>query len=123
AGSAAAARLERLTVPAGGTNVSLLVQAPAGLRPVTPLEQVLLVPSDGDSEPVRFGFRAQAPGLHHVRVMAFAGGTFLAELEAEVSVEPGGPSVDGEPVMATVDGVRARQGEVTLQVRSDGEHT
>lgn len=112
-----------LRVPAGGQPVSILAQAPAGLVPVTALEQQVVVPSDRDSDPLRFAFRAQVPGLHRVRVLAFAGGTFLAELETEVSVEPGGPLVDTEPVAVTVDSVAARRGDVTLQVRSDGENT
>ncbi|HVV21688.1 MAG TPA: CHAT domain-containing protein [Pseudonocardiaceae bacterium] len=115
-GWAASAPLAPL--PAGW--VTVLVQAPAGLRATGQLEQVLDVPPAGDSAPVRFGFRAVAPGLHRVRVMAFAGGTFLAELELEVSVEPGGPAVRGNAAVAVLDGVHARQGEVTLQVRTDG---
>jgi len=113
-----AARLDRLTVPAEGAEIAVLVQAPAGLLPTGPLEQVLLVPATGDAEPLRFAFSAVVAGLHRVRVMAFAGGTFLAELDAEVSVEPGGTSVDGAPAVARLDDVREREGEVTLQVRS-----
>ncbi|MFI5592265.1 CHAT domain-containing protein [Amycolatopsis sp. NPDC051758] len=122
-GWAAASRLDRLTVVAGGAEVSILVQASSGLAPTGSLEQVLLVPAHGDSDPVRFTFHARSPGLHRVRVMAFAGGTFLTELELEVSVEPGGPAVEGEPVVATLDDLRGRPGEVTLQVRSDDGRT
>ncbi|HJP77724.1 MAG TPA: CHAT domain-containing protein [Pseudonocardiaceae bacterium] len=117
------ARATSLWIPPSGRRLSILAQAPAGLAPVTALEQQVVVPEDRDSEPLRFAFRAQVPGLHRVRVMAFAGGTFLAELETEVSVEPGGPFVDTEPVVAKVDSVAARRGDVTLQVRSDGENT
>jgi hypothetical protein len=122
-GWAAASRLDRLTVVAAGAEVSILVQASPGLAPTGGLEQVLLVPGHGDSDPVRFTFHARSPGLHRVRVMAFAGGTFLTELELEVSVEPGGPAVEGEPVVATLDDLRGRPGEVTLQVRSDDGRT
>ncbi|KDN17603.1 CHAT domain-containing protein [Amycolatopsis rifamycinica] len=121
--AAASARLARLSVTAEGAKVSILVQCSPGLAPIGSLEQVLSVPGRGDSEPVRFAFHARSPGLHRVRVMAFAGGTFLTELELEVSVEPGGPAVEGEPVVATLDKLRSRPGEVTLQVRSDGERT
>lgn len=108
---------------AGGTPVSVLVQAPAGLLAIGPLEQTVMVHSDSDSEPVRFAFRTRALGPRRLRLMAFAGGTFLTELEVEMSVEPGGPSVDGEPTVARLADVEARQGEVTLQVRSEGDRT
>ena len=104
-------------------DVSVLVQAPSALVPRGPLEQVLPVPKTGDSEPLRFPFQARSPGLHRVRVLAFAGGTFLTELEVEVSVEPNGPTVDGPPLVAAIDTVKARRGEVTLQVRSGGDGT
>lgn len=105
------------------TDVSVLVQAPPDLVPRGPLEQVLSVPKTGDSDPLRFPFQTRTPGLHRLQVLAFAGGTFLTELEVEVSVEPGGPTVDGPPQVAAIDEVQARQGEVTLQVRSDGDAT
>ena len=110
-------------MPAGGTTVTILVQAPPGLRAFGPLEQTLRVPEEGDSEPLRFAFRASAPGLHRVRAMAFAGGTFLGELETEVAVQPGGPTVEGQPVSAALTEVAPRYGEVTLQVRTDGGRT
>ena len=59
----------------GGTRVTVTVQAPRKLSPTGPLEQVLVVPKTGDSDPVRFAFRAD--GLVGIRVAAFAGGTFL----------------------------------------------
>ncbi|MBB4684874.1 CHAT domain-containing protein [Amycolatopsis jiangsuensis] len=120
----AAASLARLFVPGGGTEISVFVQPSPGLVPLGAPEQRLKVPQSGESEPVRFAFRTVQPGLHGVRVTAFAGGTFLAELEAQVSVEPNGPA--GQPQwsgFALPDDVRARRGEVTLQVRSVGGQT
>jgi len=73
----------------------------------------------GNSEPIRFAFRTRARGPQRVRVLAFAGGTFLSELEVEVSVEPDGRSVDGKPTIAELPDIRARGGEVTLQVQAD----
>lgn len=116
-------RIDGLDVPETGAQVVVLVQPPPELTPLTPLEQLLHVPHKGDSAPVRFGFRAGAPGLHRVRALAFAGGTALAELELEVSIEAGGPYAEGQPVSAAVDDVRARDGEVTLQVRNDAQGT
>jgi len=112
-----------LRVADGGAKVSVLVQVSPGLSPTGPLEQVLDVPAEGDSAPLRFAFQAREIGPQRVRVLAFAGGTFLAELEVEVSVESGGPSISGEPVVASLSDVDARYGEVTLQVRNDGDRT
>lgn len=120
----AAASLDRLSVPAGGTSVSLIAQPSHGLVPLSAPEQLLTVPQAGESEPVRFAFHTHQPGLHGVRLMAFAGGTFLAELEAQVSVEPGGPTEEPNWAgLAMLNDVRARRGEVTLQVRSLGGQT
>ncbi|MFF0146202.1 CHAT domain-containing protein [Amycolatopsis sulphurea] len=112
--------LDRL---AGATAISLLVQPSTGLVPLGAPEQRLTVPPHGESEPVRFVFRTEQPGLHGVRLMAFAGGTFLAELETQVSVEPGGPAGQPEWARSGPLDVRARRGEVTLQVRSLGGQT
>ena len=105
----------------GGTRVTVIVQAPRKLSPTGPLEQVLVVPKTGDSDPVRFAFRAEQAGLVGIRVAAFAGGTFLGELVAELSVEAGGRLIGGPARTAAMEPVRAVPGEVTLQVRFDGE--
>jgi hypothetical protein len=105
----------------GGTRVTVIMQAPRQLSPTGPLEQVLVVPETGDSDPVRFAFRAEQAGLAGIRVAAFAGGTFLGELVAELSVEAGGRLIGGPTRTAAMEPVRAVPGEVTLQVRFDGE--
>lgn len=105
----------------GGTKVTIIVQAPRELVPVEPLEQVLVVPADGSSEPVRFAFRADWIGLFALRVTAFAGGTYLGELVTELSVEAGGLLTNGPRRAAAMAPVRAEPGEVTLQVRFDGQ--
>ena len=121
AADAASASLPGLQVGADGARVTVVVQAPRDMVPLEALEQVIWVPPRQDSQPVRFAFRAQRAGLQKVVVTAWAGGTFLAELVLEVSVEQGGPYLDGPPRAAVVDAVQAEPGEVTLQVRSDGE--
>lgn len=105
----------------GGTPVTLIVQAPAGLRPTEALEQVLVVPLRGNSEPARFAFRAEQPGLFKVRVTAFIGGTFLGELAAEISVEANAQHTERRPLIADLGPLRTEPGEVTLQVRFDGD--
>ena len=96
------------------------MQAPEGLPPGDGLEQVILVPPDGDPEPVRFWFHARSPGSHRLHITTWAGGTFLAELEVEVSVEAGGAFGVQRGAIAVLGEPRARPGEVTLLVRSDG---
>jgi CHAT domain len=54
-------------------------------------------------------------------ISAWAGGTFLAELGLELSVEQAGPYVDGPARAVRVHSIQADPGEVTLQVRSDGQ--
>jgi hypothetical protein len=104
-----------------GTKITVIAQAPRALSPTEPLEQVLVVPKDGDSPPVRFAFRAERPGLFTIRVTAFVGGTFIGELTAELSVEAGGRLTEGLTRIAAMAPVHPEPGEVTLQVRFDGE--
>lgn len=105
-----------------GVRVTVVVQASRDLAAVDALEQVIWVPPEGDSKPVRFGFRARSVGLHRVVVSAWVGGTFLAELALEVSVQDGAPYVDSPAQVVPVDALEAKPGEVTLQVGFDGHH-
>ncbi len=118
---AASVGLPGLEVGAGGARVTIVVQAPHDLVPLGDLEQVIVVPEAGDSQPVRFAFGALGSGLQRVLVTAWAGGTFLAELALEVSVQQSTPYVDGLERVAPVGTLRAEPGEVTLQVRFDGK--
>ncbi|MFF4845412.1 CHAT domain-containing protein [Streptomyces collinus] len=104
-----------------GSPLTLIVRAPAGLDPQGPLEHTLLVPPFGAPAPVRFAFLTREPGLHRVRVSAWAGGTFLTEIGMEVSVERDGPYAVGPPSAADMGGMRAHPGEVTLLVDRVGD--
>jgi hypothetical protein len=119
--AAGSALLQGLEIGSGGAQVTVVVQAPLVLTPLTALEQVIFVPAQGDSSPVRFAFQARGAGLHRIIVTAWAGGTFLAELGLELSVEQAGSYVDGPARTAPVNSVQAEPGEVTLQVRFDGQ--
>ena len=92
---------------ARGARVTIVVQAPHDLVPLGELEQVIVAPVTGDSQPVRFAFRALVSGLQRVLVTAWAGGTFLAELALEVSVQESGPYADGLERAASVGALRA----------------
>ncbi len=118
---ARSAPLQGLAVGATGALVTIVVQAPHDLVPMGELEQVLFVPLVGDSQPARFAFRARGVGLQRVLVTAWAGGTFLAELALEVSVQERGPFVDAPARSAPAGSILGRPGEVTLQVRFDGQ--
>jgi len=104
-----------------GTAVTIIVQVPAQLRPIEALEQVLIVPPQGDSEPARFAFRAERPGLFKVRISAFIGGTFLGELAAEISVEAHAQRTERRTLVSDPVNLRREPGEATLQVRFDGD--
>ena len=119
--AAKSAPLSGLAVSPAGTAVTVVVQAPSGLVPQSPLQQVIIVPAAGDPAPVRFEFLAREAGLQRVVVTAWAGGTFLAELGLEVSVDDGGRYRDARVRVTPVGAVQAREGEVTLQVRFDGQ--
>jgi DivIVA domain-containing protein len=103
-----------------GTRVTLVAHTRWELAPTAPQQQSLTVLGTGTSDPVRFSFHATRPGLFKVKVSAFAGGTFLGELTADVSVESGGRLSRGPVKTAELAEARADQGDVTLHVRSDG---
>jgi hypothetical protein len=117
--SAAGPLLRAMPVRAGGTEVTVVVHAESGLVADGPLLQSVLVPESGDSDPVLFAFRAVARGLHKVDVKAYAGGSFLGELRAEISVEVGGRRIDAPSRRAALGPLAAVPGEVTLQVQAD----
>ena len=117
----ATTELRGLILDPDGTQVTVVVQAPHELVPLLPLEQVILVPETGDSPPARFAFQARGAGLHRLTATAWAGGTFLGELGLELSVADSGPAVDAPARWAGIADLAARPGEVTLQVRFDGE--
>ncbi|WP_435270238.1 CHAT domain-containing protein [Streptomyces sp. 1222.5] len=104
-----------------GSPLTLIVRAAAGLDPQGPLEHTLLVPPFGAPAPVRFAFLTREPGLHRVRVSAWAGGTFLTEIGLEVSVERDGPYAVEPPSAADLGEMRAHPGEVTLLVDRVGD--
>ncbi len=115
AGPGSSVMMDRFPTGPAGATVTVTVSAP-GLRPAGDLEQDVPVPPDADSEPVRFGFITGPVGLHLVEVRAFIGGTCLAELALQISVQPGGVLEEGRLRTAPMAGLAAEPGEVTLQV-------
>jgi hypothetical protein len=107
-----------LGFPPEGATLALTVYAP-GLRPTGDLDDLLVVPPEGDSAPVRFGFVADRAGTHLVRVRAFQNGVYLGQLELQVEVETTAKT------QATVSRMQlaptaAASGQVTLQVNVQG---
>lgn len=119
------AALKPFDVPPEGATVTVGVSAP-GLLSRDDLEQELVVPGTGDSEPAHFGFQALDAGLHRVLVRAHRGGTFLGELTVEVYVETseaGRPAPTGEAVVtADLPVMVCEPGEVTLEVTREADH-
>jgi len=111
------ATLKHFDVPEGGRQLLLLVDAPA-IKVLSERRQYVLVPADGDSEPVKFDLIGDVPGPCHISVTAWDGGSYLGELAIEVTVErDAAPSLD-RGVYSEARGERT-DGEVTLLVRYD----
>jgi serine/threonine protein kinase len=117
--SGASAAMKAFPVGPSGTTVTITVSAPT-LRSTGDLEQDLQVPFARDSELIRFSFQADRVGLHTVVTRAFAGGTCLAELPLQISVETRVAMEDGHPRNALMPELTAEPGEVTLQVSRTG---
>jgi hypothetical protein len=113
----ASAGLKPFNVPPGGRDVLLVVHAPR-LQLLGQQRATVHVPSDGDSEPVMFELRADAPGPQRVSVTAWLGGSYLGDLLVEVTAERDGPSGTNRDVLAEIatEGV---SGAVSLVVRYD----
>jgi DivIVA domain-containing protein len=103
-----------------GTRVTLIAHTRWELAPTAPQQQSVTFFGTGNSDPVRFAFHATRTGLFKIRVSAFAGGTFLGELTADVSVESGGRLGRGPLKTAELAAPKAVPGDVTLHIRSDG---
>jgi hypothetical protein len=103
-----------------GVQVTFVVRPDAGLLALGELQQAVTVPPHGDSQPVRFAFRARAVGLSRIRLTAWLGGTFLGELRLDVSVESEQPMTDNQRRSTPIGAMQADPGEVTLQVHTDG---
>jgi hypothetical protein len=101
--------------------VTLVVHPDAGLAALGDLQQTVTVPRYGDSAPARFAFRARAEGPFQIRVTAWLGGTFLAELRLEISAEGSAPPAQGQRRRAALGALQGDPGEVTLQVHFDRE--
>nr|WP_063856791.1 SCO5717 family growth-regulating ATPase [Streptomyces cyaneogriseus] len=111
-------RLRSFSVPREGARVLVTIHAP-GLVAVGELQQEIHVMPGRDSAVLLFRLRASAPGLHHVTVRAFRGGTFLGEVSCQISVEHGSVTRDGPQRQAALPSLAVDPGEVTLQVLKD----
>jgi hypothetical protein len=111
-----ASPLRAFDLPPGGARLTVVVEAPTGLRPLDAVEQTVLVPAAGDSEPARFPFRTTAPGLHGVTVTAWVGGRFVGELALQVAVGVDTGVTGGEVRVDTLGPLRGSAHEATLQV-------
>jgi hypothetical protein len=100
-----------------GREVLFVVHAP-GLQSLSDQRQIAHVPANGNSRPVVFELRADAPGPRLVSVTAWLDGSYLGELRVDIMAErdrPAGPDRDIFAAMATVP----TEGAVSLVVRFD----
>lgn len=109
--------LKPFAVPAGGTSVALIIDAP-GLRVLSDHRQTVLVPAADDSEPVKFDLVGDIPGPQRLSITAWDGGSYLGELIVEVSIEIDAPARPERIAMSETREGRT-DGEVTLLVRYD----
>jgi hypothetical protein len=113
----ASAELVPLDVPPEGRDVLLVVHAP-GVRLLSGQQQSVHVPADGDSRPVRFELRADAPGPRSVSVTAWLGGNYLGERLVEISAELDRRPGTHRDVFAEIV-TEPTEGAVSLVVRYD----
>ncbi len=109
--------LKPFDVPPEGRDVLLVAHAPE-LRLLGRPRLTVRVPAAGDSEPVMFELRADAPGPKTVSVTAWIDGSYLGELLVEITAErdhPGGPH---QEVLARIT-TEVTAGAVSLVVRYD----
>jgi hypothetical protein len=111
------AELAPFVVPAEGRDVLLVVHAPR-LRVLSDQRQIVHVPADGDSRPVMFELRADAPGPQPVSITAWIGGSYLGELLVEITAERDRPAGPHRDVLAEID-TEPTEGAVSLVVRYD----
>ncbi|MEU4159224.1 ABC transporter transmembrane domain-containing protein [Actinoplanes sp. NPDC026670] len=112
--------LRPLSIGPDGADVRIIVEASRGLAAHSPLEQMARVPRNGDSDPLRFAFKVRTIDLHLLRVTAWAGGTFLAELDFQFATTDGRPGTATATKRAPIDDITPQAGEVTLQVQRNG---
>jgi CHAT domain/Sigma-70, region 4/Sigma-70 region 3 len=112
------AGLKPFDVPREGRDVRLEAYVPPGLRLLGRRLLTVHVPADGDSEPVMFELRADAPGVRAVSVTAWIDGSYLGELRVDITAEHGHPAGTDRDVLAEIT-AEPTEGAVSLVVRFD----
>jgi pimeloyl-ACP methyl ester carboxylesterase len=109
--------LKEFHVPHGGLELLLVAHAP-GFEVLSGLRQKIIVPPEGNSEPVMYELMAAAPGQRRISITAWDHGSYLGELVVEVAVRPG---VVAPYNRISESAIRASRtdGEVTLVARYD----
>jgi hypothetical protein len=111
------AELKSFTVPAGGLDILLVLHAP-GLRVLGGERQTLRVPAEGDSEPSMFELVADSPGARKISITAWQDGSYLGELQVELTAFADAPASRPQSVRAELSR-EIVDGAVTLVVRYD----
>lgn len=113
-----AAALKSFDVGPHGRDVLLVLHAP-GLQVLGPQRQTVRVPPDGDSEPVMFELRADAPGPRKASITAWADGTYLGQLDVETTATRWAVLRRGHQDVTAEIGTEPVTGAVSLVVRHD----
>lgn len=113
-----AAPLKSFDVGPRGRDVLLVLHAPA-LQVLGPQRQTVRVPPDGDSEPVMFELRADAPGPRKASITAWADGTYLGQLDVEITATRWAVLRRGHQDVTAEIGTEPVTGAVSLVVRHD----
>jgi hypothetical protein len=111
------ALLRAFSVPATGTDVLLVLHAP-GLRLLGDHRLPVHVPPAGNSDPVMFELRAEAPGPRSVSLTAWLAGTYLGELAVDITAADIQAAGEHREYRAEID-TEASDGAVSLVVRYD----
>jgi hypothetical protein len=85
-GTAQGAALLPFDVPAGGSDVVLVLTTTPGIRILGEKFQKVRVPRDDDSEWAEFSLQADAPGAGSASVVATLDGTYLGNLTVSINV-------------------------------------
>lgn len=81
-------------------------------------QRSVLVPAEGNSDPVRFDLEGGTTGVHQIRLRAWDGGSCVGELQAEVTISDHAPGGTGRTLAREME-AEAAPGEITLEVISE----
>ncbi len=107
--------LKSFTVPPEGALIVLLATAP-DLTAVTDTEYEVPIAPDGDSELIRFSFRAAQAGTYIVHIYAFLAGQVLGHVAAQVAIGAAAEQAEALDLRMDLNTLSGSPGQATLIV-------